>query len=92
MWELKRVVNKLKRRKAAGPDGVPMELIKELDEGIMERVLEVLNQWWREEIIPEDVLKARVVLIFKKGNTGNMDNYRPISLFNSMYKLFAALV
>ena len=39
-----------------------------------------------------EMLKARVVLIYKKGDTNNFDNYRPISLLNSLYKMFAAIL
>jgi hypothetical protein len=38
------------------------------------------------------MLRARVVMIYKKGNTSKMENYRPISLLNAMYKIFAAVV
>ena len=59
----------------------------------MRRVLGTLNQWWQQEKIePEDALFARVVLLYKKGDTSNMDNYRPISLLNTIYKIFAAIV
>ena len=55
-------------------------------------MLELLNHWWREEDMPEEMLKARVVLIYKKGDTNKYANYRPISLLNTMYKLFAAVL
>ena len=32
------------------------------------------------------------MLLYKKGDTSNMDNYRPISLLNTIYKIFAAIV
>ena len=35
---------------------------------------------------------ARVVLIFKKGDTSLCENYRPISLLNSLYKIFARIM
>ncbi len=55
-------------------------------------IREPLNQWWREEEIPEEELRARVVMIYKKGDTSKYENYRPISLLNTLYKIYAAIV
>ena len=67
-----------------------MAFITELDDENLRKAFEVLTERWRQEELPEDILTARVVLIFKKGDAGNMDNYRPISFLNSMYKICAA--
>ena len=40
----------------------------------------------------EEMLKARVVLIFKKGDTNKFENYRPISLLNTLYKILAVII
>ena len=64
----------------------------EEEEDNLRKALEILNIWWRNEHIPRDALQARVVLIFKKGNTNDLGNYRPISLLNSLYKIFAAIL
>ncbi len=61
------------------------------DEGL-EEIRGILNDWWREEEVPEEQLRARVVLIYKKGDTSKYENYRPISLLNIIYKLFAAII
>ena len=42
--------------------------------------------------MPKDVLQARVVMLYKKGDTSKLENFRPISLLNSLYKMFAAIL
>ena len=51
----------------------------------------MLNGWWENTHIPEEVLRAKVVLIFKKGDKEDISNYRPISLLNNAYKIMAAI-
>ena len=58
----------------------------------LELILNIIHKWWNQEDISEEELRARVVLIFKKGDTNKFDNYRPISLLNTLYKLFAAIL
>ena len=48
--------------------------------------------WWEKRHIDEKYLRATVCLIYKKGNTSMLENYRPISLLNCLYKIFAAIV
>ena len=90
--EVMQVVRKMKRRKAAGPDQVCIELMKEMDADNLREVTALLQKWWDSEDIPREALQARVVLIFKKGNANDLGNYRPISLLNIMYKIFAAVL
>ena len=92
MKEIKGVIKKLKRRKAAGPDEIPVELLKEMNDKQIGQVREILVAWWNDESIKEEHLRARVVLIFKKGDTNKFENYRPISLLNTLYKVFAAIL
>ena len=75
--ELKNIAKQSKRRKAPGPDEIPTELIKEMNEDNLNRILELLNTWWREENIEEEDLRARVAFIFKKGDSNKFENYRP---------------
>ena len=90
--ELTDIIAKLKRHKAPGPDEMPIEIFKELTNGNKNKLLELLNEWWNTEDFPEDLLIARVVLIYKKGDTNLCQNYRPISLLNTMYKIIAAAI
>ena len=66
-----------------------MELFLEMNDENLGKVVEIMNDWWNTERVP---LRARVVLIYKKGDTSKWENYRPISLLNTIYKLYAAIV
>ena len=88
----RQAIRKLKRRNAPGPDEIPTELLKELKEDNIKLIQELFTQWWNNEDIDTEKLKTRVVLIYKKGDTNKFENYRPISLLNTLYKIFAAIL
>jgi len=90
--ELVSMIKKLKRHKAAGPDDIPIEFFKWLDEPNVNRVLNLINFWWASGAFPADKLKAHVASLYKKGDPKKQENYRPISLLNSIYKLYAGLL
>ena len=90
--ELIKAIRRLKRRKTPGPDGTPIELFKELQGPALGDILDLINQWYANKAIPLEVAQARVVLIFKKGDKSDLANYRPISLLNCIYKIYAAMI
>lgn len=90
--ELNATLKSCKTNKQPGPDQIVMELYKWLDADNRVVLLGILNSWWTRGIVPNDVLTARVVPIYKKGNIDDPSNYRPISLLNSLYKIFVSLV
>lgn len=50
------------------------------------------QSWWEQLQVPAELLQAEVVSIFKKGNPALLDNYRPISLLTSLYKVYATIL
>ena len=71
MDELKNALRMAKNNKQPGPDNVIMELLKWLDAQNRESLLDMLNQWWRHKNAPDELFMARVVPIYKKGDTDN---------------------
>ena len=69
-----------------------MELFKWMDSNNWTWILNLINHWWVHKCAPEDVFAARMVSIFKKGNTDLPENYRPISLLNSFDKIYMIMI
>lgn len=90
--ELKDVLRKIKIGKQPGPDQIFVELYKWLDSNNREKLLSILNHWWVHGHVPSEICEARVVPIYKQGGIDSPSNYRPISLLNSLYKIFVSLV
>ena len=92
--ELRGIVKILKNNKAADPDDIPAEIWKAIaaDDDALQHLVLLCNQCWHREKTPQSWHKASVVTIFKKGSAENMSNYRPISLLQISYKIFAALI
>ena len=55
-------------------------------------MIEVINDWWTHNEFPIDRLASRIVLIYKKGKTSDVLNYRPIALTSSLYKMFTSII
>ena len=91
--ELNVALKKVKNNKAPGVDGVPGELLKWLDQNNRNLFLQAANTCLRQEEVKQHHMNAVVVSIYKKGDASSLANqYKPISLLNSCYKIMAALV
>ena len=90
--ELKAMIKRLKKNKAPGPDKVTVELFKLLNIKNQKILLDMLNECWIKETIPEIMTEANVASLYKKGDTQNLANYRPIALLNCMYKIYAGII
>ena len=87
--EIQDAINKLKANKAPGPDGAITELFKHLDADNIKTLTSCLNILWQTKQVPDDFTNAFIASLYKKGDHENPENYRPISLLNTTYKIFA---
>ena len=62
MDELFWAIRKFKRNKAPGPDNIPIEFFKEMQELQLQIILELINKWWNGEPIPTELTQAQVIL------------------------------
>ena len=94
MEELQTAMHKLKKQKAPGPDKVLNELFMLLlDDHNAITLLKFYNENWGYGEVPDSWKEAMVVSKYRgKGRDVDPANYRPISLLNSIYKMFAAML
>ena len=91
--DLDDALQKLKKNKATGPDLVPNEIWLLLDDENLQNILDMYNYAWDSGTIPQSWAEAIVVSIYKgKGADTDPVNYRPISLLNTIYKIYAAML
>ena len=92
MQELKKVLRKFKKGKGPGPDMIITDWVKDMRGDNLEALRNTLNEWWNNRKIPDDLALARVVSLYKKGNSDLQEHCRPISLSNTCYKIIVACV
>ena len=66
--------------KSSGLDNCTAEVLKCLDDENLEEIAKLLTVYWKQEEVPDEMTRARVVSLYKKGNPRMQANYRPISL------------
>ena len=82
-------LNRLKNRKAAGPDGILGEMLKNVSKSnlVLDFLVKFFNALFDRGVYPECWTESIVLPLFKKGNTNDPNNYRGISLCNVCSKV-----
>ena len=78
---------KIKENKATGPDGIPGNLLKICANEIADVLTLLFHSSLDQGCLPSDWKQAHIVPVFKKGDRGSVENYRPISLTSVTSKI-----
>jgi hypothetical protein len=89
--EINNMISKLKRNKAPVPDCITSKLIQSGGYTLKLRIYNLILKIWNNEQVPEE-WKERICPTFKKDYRRPCNNYRPITLLNVVYKIFAILL
>lgn len=92
MAELIQAIKHLKTGKSAGQDNIPNELWKNLSGKGLEALLDLFQDCWSHGKSPSSWKQSQVIGIFKKGCESDPSNFRPISLLQTCYKLYARVL
>ena len=87
-----RLIDKLKRKKAPGRDGIKNEVWINGTDKLTNRVTEIMNEVWRGEGFPRKWREGVICPIYKKRERKDVRNYRGITLLNTLYKMYAMVL
>ena len=87
--ECKDALKNMKLNKSPGSDGLPIEFYTTFWENINTLLIESINSAYHNGELSTSQKKGILSLIFKKGDTTLLENWRPISLLNTDYKILA---
>lgn len=86
------LLNKLDKSKATGLDKISARLIRECADLICVPICDIFNQSISQGTFPDDWKYARITPLYKQGDRGDANNYRPISVIPIMAKVFERIV
>lgn len=90
--EVEYAIKTSKSRKATGPDNVPIEFLKALDDRNLTQLTKMLNKIYATGEIPKDWLKSVFIPLPKKNNPKSCDEYRLISLMRHTLKVLLIII
>lgn len=90
--EIEKAVRTQKPDKAPGSDGISNEFLILNKNHLIPILKHIFNQVLQTETIPYQWTTSSIVLLHKKGDKNNINNYRPISLMSNIYKIFAKVI
>ena len=86
------VLRTLRLGKASGPDGINNHILREVALQISNPLSLIYNQSLNTSIFPSSWKISNVCPIFKSGDSAITSNYRPVSLLNTMEKVFERII
>jgi hypothetical protein len=79
-------IAKLKKYKSPGSDQIPAELIQAGGEILLSAIYKLINSFWNKEELPDQWKESIIVLIHKKSDKTDCNNYRGMSQLSTSWR------
>ena len=90
---VKKIITNLDSSKSAGPDCIPVVVLKNCESELSHILAELFNKCLKESCFPDCWKVSSVVPVFNNvGERSTAKNYRPVSLLSVVSKVFEKLV
>ena len=92
MNTVKLYLSELKANKTTGYDMLPSKLLKTASDILCQSVCYLINMSIKVCCFPNKLKFAEITPLFKKGNTQDVSNYRPVSVLPSLSKIYEKIM
>jgi hypothetical protein len=92
LYECRQAIHRLGLAKAAGPDGLPAEFYRSFEELVVRDMYNTFIEAHTQGELPPTMREGDIVLLYKKGDSRDPRNYRPITLLQVDYKILAKIL
>lgn len=86
--EVNSIIQSLNPSASSGYDQISIKFIKKFSHKLSPVISNLINASYTNGVFPDSLKKAIVTPILKAGSSTNCNNYRPISVLNSLSKIF----
>ena len=90
--EVRWAMSKMKKNKAAGPDGVVTEMFEALEEYGVDRLTEIINKIYDDGTFPDELGRSIFITLPKKPGAVDCEQYRTISLICHITKIILRIL
>ena len=91
--EVSKAISSLSNGKAPGSDAIPAEIYASGGPSLVEELLGLYVEMWKQEVLPQEFKDAAITHLYKnKGNRQVCDNHRGISLLAIAGKILARIL
>ena len=90
--DVNKIIDNLSSKTSCGFDDISLKLLKFLKPVLATPITIIINQMLNTGIFPYKLKVAKIKPLYKKGDTSNFNNYRPISLLPSISKIFEKVI
>ena len=90
--EVSTAMRGLQNNKACGEEDIPNELLKHGGKQMVKALTKIFNLFLIAKWTPQEWNHERVILLHKKGNQSDLNNYRGISLTSNIGKLYVRMI
>ncbi|KIH47392.1 hypothetical protein ANCDUO_22549, partial [Ancylostoma duodenale] len=90
--EVRNALEKMKIGKTPGPDHITVEMLIGGYHVLGKPLTTFINERLTKEHLPTSLADSVISLLFKKGDPMDIQNFRPVALHSTVYKLFSSIL